>query len=60
MSHNINKQRAAMSILDAFATSYRAYYLDDTPMNLAALQACRNAIEEMLKPYYMEEGKSDE
>lgn len=55
MSHNTNKLLAATIMLDAFGHANRAYYLDSTPTNLAALQACRTAVERMLEPYYMEE-----
>lgn len=52
MSFSAEKQLAAITMLDAYAASNRAYYYDSSDSNLRAMHACKDAIERMLEPYY--------
>ena len=53
MRYEKNKQLAAVTMLEAYGQTCRAYYLDPSNANLAAHQACRAAMEKMLELYFM-------
>lgn len=56
---NSQKYLAALDMMEAFAKSYKAYYTDATPLNMAALQACEAAVRGMLEPYCREQEKGE-
>lgn len=59
MSTSERKQLASIHMLDAMIEAQVAYYSDPTPTNLNAVQACRTAVREMLRPYYLTTGESN-
>ena len=51
--YNVKKQHASIHMMSALLSAQVAYYAEDSKLNLEALQACREAMDEMLKPYYL-------
>ena len=51
--YNEKKHLAALCVREAFAQMTRAYYYDDTGLNLEALSKVRNALDATLVGYYM-------
>ena len=53
MSYEKDKQLAALTMLEAYGQTCRAYYLDANEANLIAFRACQDAMKKMLEPYFM-------
>ena len=54
MNYDSKKHLASISVRDAFGEMERAYYHDPTAVNLNALTKVREALDAMLKSYYMD------
>jgi len=55
MSYIKEKHLATIKALEAYGSAIQVYYYDPTDLSRLALQACRNTLEKMLEPYYMNE-----
>lgn len=53
MSYDEQKHMASLFVREAYGAMIQAYYADNTPENLEALQSVRIALDAMLKPYHM-------
>jgi len=53
ISYIEKKHLATIEALEAYGSAIRAYYHDPSEPNRMAYQACKNALEKMLEPYYM-------
>ena len=58
-TYNKEKHIATRRMMEALQNSHMAYFTEDTPLNLAAYHACQAALQEMLKPYYMNEEREE-
>lgn len=57
--YNKEKHLASADMTEALLKSHKAYFADATPVNMDAYIACLAAVNKMLEPYYMEEGKDN-